>query len=59
MMAGIRGIRGLRYPVSELAQRYGAGVEQETGEPAEAYDGVTEPELKRPAVWAELPRGQL
>ena len=29
--------RGLRYPVSELALRHGAGVEQETTDPSEAY----------------------
>ena len=28
---------GLRYPVNEVALRYGAGVEQETSEPKEAY----------------------
>jgi uncharacterized cupin superfamily protein len=27
----------IRYPVSELARRYGAGVEQETTDPREAY----------------------
>jgi uncharacterized cupin superfamily protein len=29
--------RGIRYPVSELALRYGAGVEVETSDPKEAY----------------------
>ena len=29
--------RGIRYPVSELALRHGAGVEKETTEPREAY----------------------
>jgi hypothetical protein len=29
--------RGLRYPVSELALKYGAGVETETSDPGEAY----------------------
>jgi len=29
--------RGLRYPVSELALKYGAGVETETTDPKEAY----------------------
>jgi uncharacterized cupin superfamily protein len=28
---------GIRYPVNELALRYGAGVEQETTDPREAY----------------------
>ena len=29
--------RGIRYPVSELALKYGAGVETETSDPKEAY----------------------
>ncbi len=29
--------RGIRYPVSELALKYGAGVETETSDPREAY----------------------
>jgi hypothetical protein len=37
-MVGTRGAeRGVRYPVSELAQRHGAGVEVETDQPSEAY----------------------
>jgi uncharacterized cupin superfamily protein len=34
--------RGIRYPVSELALGYGAGVEQETTDPREAYARVGE-----------------
>jgi uncharacterized cupin superfamily protein len=34
--------RGLRFPVSELALKHGAGVEQETSDPREAYAGFTE-----------------
>jgi len=29
--------RGLRYPVNEVALKYGAGVEKETSDPSEAY----------------------
>jgi len=29
--------RGLRYPVNDVALKHGAGVEQETNEPSEAY----------------------
>lgn len=29
--------RGLRYPVNDLALKYGARVEQETSDPSEAY----------------------
>jgi hypothetical protein len=32
---------GVLYPVSELARRHGAGVEQETGSPPEAYAPFT------------------
>jgi uncharacterized cupin superfamily protein len=34
--------RGLRYPVSELALRHGAGVETETSDPREAYARFSE-----------------
>jgi uncharacterized cupin superfamily protein len=34
--------RGIRYPVNELALKYGAGVEKETTEPREAYAGFAE-----------------
>jgi uncharacterized cupin superfamily protein len=37
VMVGSRAEHTIRYPVSELAQRHGAGVEVETGVPAEAY----------------------
>jgi uncharacterized cupin superfamily protein len=36
---GSRASRDVVYPESELAQRYGAGVEKETGDPDEAYAG--------------------
>ncbi len=58
VMVGIRGIRGIRYPVSELARRHNAGVDKETAEPSEAYAGLGEPKLRRPAVWDELPWGR-
>jgi uncharacterized cupin superfamily protein len=38
LMIGTRGRdRGVRYPVSDLAQRHGASVSSETTEPSEAY----------------------
>jgi uncharacterized cupin superfamily protein len=37
VMMGSRAEHTIRYPVSELATRHGAGVETETGVPAEAY----------------------
>jgi uncharacterized cupin superfamily protein len=33
---------GIRYPVSELAQRYGAGVKREVQQPGEAYADLPE-----------------
>jgi uncharacterized cupin superfamily protein len=35
---GSRARRGVVYPVSELAQRHNAGVEQETDDPRQAYE---------------------
>ena len=37
VMVGSRAPHTIVYPVSELAQRYGAGVEEETGVPKDAY----------------------
>ena len=36
------------YPVSELAQRHGVGVEVETDSPAEAYASYPPPRFERP-----------
>ena len=38
---------GVVYPASELAQRHGAGVAQETPEPDEAYAGIPDDTLTR------------
>ena len=43
------------YPVSELALRYGAGVDVETGSPAEAYAPFERPVAGYPAGWETLP----
>jgi uncharacterized cupin superfamily protein len=46
----------VRYPVSELAGRHGASVEQETDDPRQAYVGVFEPSRRaRPSYWDALP----
>jgi quercetin dioxygenase-like cupin family protein len=37
LMLGARLSPGVRYPASELAQRYGAGVAEETSDPEQAY----------------------
>lgn len=57
LMVGSReGEWSVRYPVSELAARYGAGAEQETTSPDEAYVGRFEPSRRaRPSFWDELP----
>jgi uncharacterized cupin superfamily protein len=56
-MAGARGENWHpRYPVSELAARYGASVEQETSDPRQAYVGRFEPSRGgRPSSWDSLP----
>ena len=45
----------LRYPVSALAARYGASVEEETSDPEQAYAGSGEPTFERPSSWDRLP----
>jgi uncharacterized cupin superfamily protein len=44
LAAGARGKRGLNYPVDDAAVRRGAGVEEETTEPARAYAAFTRPQ---------------
>lgn len=56
LMAGARtDDEQLLYPVSELAARYGASVEQETSDPDEAYAPFGEGRLERPPSWDRLP----
>ncbi len=56
VMVGARsGDEQLRYPVSELAARYGASAEKETSDPDEAYAGWEATRLARPACWDQLP----
>jgi uncharacterized cupin superfamily protein len=43
LAVGARGKKGLRYPANEAAIRHGAGVEQDTSSPAEAYARFSEP----------------
>jgi uncharacterized cupin superfamily protein len=46
----------VRYVVSELATRYGAGVEEETTDPRQAYEGRFTPSRReRPSYWNRLP----
>jgi uncharacterized cupin superfamily protein len=56
LMAGARtDDEQLHYPVSALAARYGASVEEETSDPEQAYAGSEEPRLGRPSYWDRLP----
>jgi uncharacterized cupin superfamily protein len=45
----------LRYPVSELAAKYGASADEETTEPQQAYARFDHPQPVRPDYWDELP----
>lgn len=45
----------VRYPVSELAARYGASAEVETKEPDEAYVDFEPSRRARPSYWNRLP----
>lgn len=45
----------VRYPVSELAARYGASAEVETTEPEEAYVDFEPSRRARPSYWNRLP----
>jgi uncharacterized cupin superfamily protein len=58
LMVGARGENWkVHYPVSELAGRHGASVEQETSDPMEAYTrgGFAPSRRERPSYWARLP----
>jgi uncharacterized cupin superfamily protein len=59
LMAGSRsGEWRVRYPVSELAARYGASAEKETSDPREAYVGFEPSRRARPSCWDRLPWAQ-
>jgi uncharacterized cupin superfamily protein len=47
--------RPILYPVSDLALRYGAGVETETPSPRDAYAPYADERFERPASWEALP----
>ena len=56
LMAGARfGDWRVHYPVSELAARYGAGAEEETSDPRQAYVGFEPSRRARPSYWDRLP----
>jgi uncharacterized cupin superfamily protein len=45
----------VRYPVSELAARYGASADGETSDPRQAYVGFEPSRRERPSYWDRLP----
>jgi hypothetical protein len=45
----------VRYPVSDLAARYGASVEKETSDPGQVYAMAQRFRRERPPYWARLP----
>ena len=55
-MAGSReGEWSVRYPVSELATRHGAGAAVETTDPDKAYADFEPSRRARPSYWSQLP----
>jgi uncharacterized cupin superfamily protein len=55
LMVGAHGGPDVRYPVSELAGRYGASVEKETTDPGEVYATAERFRRQRPPYWDRLP----
>jgi quercetin dioxygenase-like cupin family protein len=55
LMAGARTGPGVRYPVSEVAARYGASVAEETSDWRKAYATIEHFRRVRPPSWARLP----
>lgn len=55
LMAGARTGPGVRYPVSEVAARYGASVAEATSDWRRAYASVERFRRERPPSWPRLP----
>ena len=55
VMAGAHSSPEVRYPVSEVAARYGASVETETSDPDQAYANAERFRRERPPSWSRLP----
>ena len=56
LMIGAReGEWHVRYPRSEFAARYGAGVTEETSDPDRAYADFEPSRRERPSAWSQLP----
>jgi hypothetical protein len=57
LMVGAHFGPAVRYPVSELAARYGASVEQETSDPEQVFATAEWFRRERPPYWSRLPWG--
>jgi quercetin dioxygenase-like cupin family protein len=57
LMVGAHSGPDVRYPVSELAARYGASVEKETSDPGQVYATAERFRRERPPYWDHLPWG--
>jgi uncharacterized cupin superfamily protein len=57
LMVGAHVSPEVRYPVSDLAARYGASVEKETSDPEEVYATAERFRRQRPSYWSRLPWG--
>jgi uncharacterized cupin superfamily protein len=55
LMVGARLGPEVRYPVSELAARYGASVERETSDPGQVYATAGRFRRERSPYWSRLP----
>jgi uncharacterized cupin superfamily protein len=56
LMAGARtGDPAVHYPVSELAARYGASVDEATSDASQAYATAEPSQRRRPPYWRRLP----
>jgi quercetin dioxygenase-like cupin family protein len=55
VMVGVRSGPEVRYPVSEIAARYGASVAEETSDPEQAYATAERFRRERPPCWSRLP----
>jgi uncharacterized cupin superfamily protein len=55
LMVGAHLSPDVRYPVSELAARYGASVEKETSDPEQVYATAERFRRERPPYWSRLP----
>ena len=57
LMVGAHVSPNVRYPVSELAARYGASVAKETSDPERVYASAERFRRERPPYWSRLPWG--